>query len=792
MKISETWLREWIDPAVDTATLAHQLTMAGLEVDAVEPAAPAFEDVLVGRVTSVEPHPDADKLSVCRVDVGRPQPLQVVCGAPNVRAGMSAPMALVGAVLPGGQCIERAELRGIASEGMLCSARELGLSDDAAGLMELEPDAPAGADLRAYLRVDDHLITIELTPNRGDCLSIAGVAREVAVINRCELRQPAIEPVPAATTREPAIRISAPTKCQRYAGRVVSGVTMGANTPLWMRERLRRSGLRPINPAVDVTNYVLLELGQPMHAFDTDKLAGGIDVRLARAGERVRVLNGDTVDLEPDCLVIADESGPVAFAGIMGGMDSAVGPGTTSVLLESACFTPQAVAGKGRRYKLLSDALYRYERGVDPALAVRALERATALLIEIAGGEAGPVVDVDRRPSEAAAPIHFRHARLERLLGTRVDPDEVDDILARLGMDAERVEGPAWRVRAPSFRYDIALEADLVEEVARVHGYDRLPERPRRVESHFAAVPEARIGEARLRQTLIQRGYQEAITYSFAEPALVRRVAPELESVALSNPIAEQFALMRSSLWASLLPVWRHNLQRQQSRVRLFEIGMRFHRDRGELCQETMVAAIVSGAHLPEQWGETEREADFFDLKGDLQALMALSGRAGAFTFEASGHGALHPGQSARIRRDGRVVGWIGRLHPHLVAEMDVRQSALLFEIELAALSDARVPQYQRLSEYPAVRRDLALVVDEDLPVGRVLDHIRSAEAPFLQDMRVFDVYRGKGLEQHKKSVALGLIFQDYSRTLTDREVDESIERLQRLLERGLGATIRG
>lgn len=792
MRISEKWLREWADPAVDTASLAHQLTMVGLEVDTIEPAAAAFSGVVVGRITSVEPHPDADKLRVCRVDVGDAERLQIVCGAPNVRVDMLAPTALVGAVLPGDRKIKGAKLRGVGSQGMLCSARELGLSDDASGLMELPPDAPAGEDLRHYLQVDDQLLTIELTPNRGDCLSVAGVAREVAVVNRCNLREPAIEPVAATRSQEPEIRISAPTKCVRYAARAINGVDLHANTPLWMRERLRRSGLRPIHPAVDVTNYVLLELGQPMHAFDADRLSGGIDVRLARAGERLRLLNGETVELKPDCLVIADATGPVAFAGIMGGMDSAVNMQTANVLLESACFLPHAVAGKGRRYKLLSDALYRYERGVDPALAVRALERATALLTEIAGGRPGPIVDVDRRPSEEPAPIHFRHARLERLLGTRVEPEEVDDILVRLGMQVERVEGPAWRVRPPSFRYDIALEADLVEEVARIHGYDQLPERERRVESHFRAVPEARVSEARLRETLIQRGYQETVTYSFAEPALVKRVCPEREPIALSNPIAEQYAHMRTSLWSSLLPVWRYNLQRQQSRIRMFEIGMRFYRQGGEICQETMVAGVVSGGRWPEQWATTSQDVDFFDLKGDLEALVALGGRAGEFSFEAAEHGALHPGQSARIRCGAEAVGWIGRLHPRLLAEIDVRQSGLVFEIELGALTRGCVPQHVTPSEFPAVRRDLALVVDERVAAGDILQRIRDAEAPFLKDVHIFDVYRGKGLEQHKKSVGLGLIFQDYSRTLTDREVDTSIQRLQHLLERGLKATIRG
>ncbi len=792
MKLSERWLREWADPDVDTQTLAHELTMAGLEVDAVEPAAPAFEGVVVGHVMSVAPHPDADKLRVCTVDDGSGGTLNIVCGAPNVRADMKVPLAVIGARLPGGMRIKRTKLRGMPSEGMLCSARELGLSEDAAGLMALPPDAPTGQDLRDYLEVDDHLITIELTPNRGDCLSVAGVAREVAVTNRCPLHEPAIEPVAAMHADEPAISIAAPTRCVRYAGRLLTGLDLTATTPLWMQERLRRSGLRSINPAVDVTNYVMLELGQPMHAFDAAKVSGGIQVRMAEAGESLVVLNGDTVNLEEDCLVIADDRGPIAFAGIMGGMDSAVSAATDSVILESACFLPHAMAGKGRRYKLFSDALYRYERGVDPALAVRALERATALLLEIAGGDAGPVVDADRRPSEDAAPIHFRHARLERLLGTKVSADEVDDILARLGMRAERVEGPAWRVRAPSFRYDISLESDLVEEVARIHGYDNLPARARRVDSSFRPAPEGEVRVDRLREALVHRGYQEAITYSFADPVLVKRLSPELDPVTLSNPIAEQFAVMRTSLWSSLIPVWRHNLQRQQPRVRLFEIGMRFIRQGADTVQQTMLAGIASGEAMPEQWGVTTRAVDFFDIKGDIESLIDLGGNADRFTFEAASHAALHPGQSARILRDGEPVGWVGRLHPRLLADLDVRHGGLVFEIDYQAVAQGQVPHYSALSEYPAVRRDLALVVDDDVQAERILEVVRQSGVPGLANARIFDVYQGKGLEEHQKSIALGLIFQEYSRTLTDREVDTSIERLQELLAEGVGAVIRG
>ncbi len=794
MKFSERWLREWVSPELDTQGLAHQLTMAGLEVDTVEPAAPALDRVVVGHIVAIEPHPDAERLRVCSVVADDTEaPLQIVCGAPNARVGLRAPVALTGARLPDGSEIRRARLRGVESSGMLCSARELGLSDDAAGLMELPADAPAGVTLQGYLDLDDSLITVELTPNRGDCLSIAGVAREVAALNRLTLAAPARSPVEPTVRDLRPIHIEATEACPRYAGQVITGLDGTASTPLWMRERLRRSGLRSRGPLVDVTNYVMLELGQPLHAFDQARLCGGIVVRYARPGERLTLLNHTEVALETDCLVIADESGPVAFAGIMGGLATAVDDDTTQVFLESANFTPQVVAGRGRRYKLTSDALYRFERGVDPELPLRALERAASLLLEICGGSAGPVVESDVRGQREHAPITLRHTRITRLLGTEVAADEVADILARLNMAVQPEGHGEWRVRPPSFRYDVALEADLIEEVARIHGYDRLPLRERRAESRFRPVPEGRISVDRVRETLVQRDYQEAITYSFVDPDVQVQLQPDdVAAIDVDNPIARQYAQMRTSLWSSLLPAWQHNAQRRQERIRLFEMGRRYWRDGQTLKQDVMIAGVASGPVLPEQWAGPARTVDFFDLKGDVEALLTLGGSMDRVEFVADRHPALHPGQSARIASSRGTLGWLGRLHPRLSAQFDTRDLPLVFELSLDAVCAAAVPAYVKVAEFPSIRRDLALVVDESLTVGEITRCLREMGGPLLRQVRLFDIYRGESLQPGSKSVALGLIYQDNSRTLTDEEVDAVVHDLRHHLEHTLGAVIRG
>lgn len=795
MKLSEAWLREWVNPKIDSSTLAEQLTMAGLEVDGIEPAAPPFTGVIVARILSAEKHPNADRLRVCTVDTGQTAPLSIVCGAANARAGLQVPLAQVGAQLPGGLVIKQAPVRGVESSGMLCSAKELGLADGMEGLLELSADAPVGQDFREYLQLDDSVLTLELTPNRGDCLSVQGIAREVGVLNRSPVKGPQIDPVAVLSSESRPVRVAVPESCPAYVGRVVTGINSRAETPLWMRERLRRCGLRSIHPVVDITNYVLLELGQPMHAFDLAKLKGGIDVRQARTGESLNLLDGQTVELHSSTLVIADESGPVAMAGVMGGLPTAVTADTTDIFFESACFAPSAVAGQGRRYKIHTDSLHRFERGVDPELQLKAIERATQLLLDIAGGQPGPVTEVRAKRGANPSPIQLRHQRLVRLLGADVPVTEVERILRDLGMQVV-ARGPGeWQVTPPSYRYDLAIEVDLIEEVARIHGYSRLPLRPQPVDLPAVMESEARVPEYRVREALINRGYQEVITYSFVDPALQSQLDPGQAAINLDNPIAAHMAQMRTTLWSSLLPVWVYNLQRQQGRIRLFELGMRFVPDAQAphgIRQEPMLAGLVSGSARPEQWALPARPVDFYDLKADVEDVLRLGGSFAQYRVESGARPALHPGQSAQILRDGRVVGWMGRLHPGLAGVLGVKEALpLVFEISLETVRAAHLPQSLPVSEFPFVRRDLALVVPESVSAMMLQVCAQQSEEVLLRDVLIFDVYRGQGLQSGFKSVALGLIFQDYSRTLTDTEVDQSIMRLKTRLEKALGATVR-
>ncbi|MGH8458102.1 MAG: phenylalanine--tRNA ligase subunit beta, partial [Nevskiales bacterium] len=628
-----------------------------------------FKGVIVAQILSAEKHPNADRLRVCTVEAGQAAPLTIVCGAANARAGLRAPLALAGAELPGGLRIRQAPVRGVESSGMLCSARELGLADTSDGLLELSADAPVGQDLREYLHLDDSVLSLELTPNRGDCLSVQGLARELSVLNDLPTTGPRISPVTAVSAESRTIRIESADACPRYAGRAVTGINPKTVTPLWMRERLRRSGLRCIHPVVDITNYVLLELGQPMHAFDLARVQGGIQVRQARSGETLELLDGQTVVLHESTLVIADDRGPVAMAGVMGGLPTAVSADTTDIFFESACFTPKAMAGQGRRYRTHTDSLHRFERGVDPELQLKAIERATQLLLDIAGGAPGPVTDNRAERDAGASPIQLRHARLVRLLGADIAVTEVERILRALGMQVIAREPGEWQVVPPSYRYDLGIEVDLIEEVARIHGYSRLPLRPQQVSLPAAAEAESRISGMRFREALISRGYQEAVTYSFVDPVLQSALDPDHPPMNLDNPIASHLAQMRTTLWSSLLPAWQYNCQRQQGRVRLFELGMRFVRD-GQaptgIRQEPMLAGLISGSARPEQWATPARAVDFYDLKADIEHALRLGGVFERYVFEPGHHPALHPGQSARVLREGRLAGWLGRLHPSL------------------------------------------------------------------------------------------------------------------------------
>ncbi|WP_254274799.1 phenylalanine--tRNA ligase subunit beta [Halomonas sp. 3H] len=793
MKFSEQWLREWVSPQLATQALADQITMAGLEVDAVEPVAAAFEGVVVAEVVEKVPHPDADKLNVCRVDDGSGEPVQVVCGAPNVAVGQKVPFARVGAVLPGDFKIRKAKLRGQESRGMICSASELGLEEETSpGILELPAAAPVGEGFRDWLGLDDHTIEVDLTPNRGDCLSLKGMAREVGVLNRLPVQGPAIAPVAASHDETLPVRVEDAERCPRYLGRLIKGVDVGAETPLWMVERLRRSGIRAIDSVVDVTNYVMLELGQPLHAFDRANLHGAVVVRLAREGERLVLLDGKEITLDDATLVIADERGPLAIAGVMGGEHSGVNSETRDIFLESAYFSPLAVAGQARSYGLHTDASHRFERGVDPRLAREAAERATALLLEITGGEPGPLVEVasaEHLPGERE--VRLRAARLEQALGKSLPVDEVAEILERLGMAVETTD-QGWQAQAPSWRFDIAIEEDLIEEVARIHGYNRLP--VRRPAARLALRPdqEARTPLALLRRQMVARGYQEAVTYSFVAPEMQRALLPEAVSPVLANPISSDLSVMRASLFPGLVRALQHNLNRQQTRVRLFETGLTFRGDLDALHQTPMLGALVCGSREPEGWAGAKSPVDFFDLKGDLESLLAMGGEPEAWRFEPAEHSALHPGQCARVLHRGEEAGWIGTLHPAVRAELGLKVDAVLFEVRLDALTHGRVPAFTPLSRYPEVRRDLAFLVDEELPVQALLDTLRGQAGEWLTECRLFDVYQGKGVPEGRKSVALGLTWQHPSRTLNDEEINQLVDAIVAESRQHLGAELRG
>ncbi len=791
MKFSEQWLREWVNPPISSEELLAQLTIVGLEVDGAEPVAPPLDGIIVARVTSLSPHPNADKLRIVELDTGSGQQ-SVVCGARNVREGGSFALATLGTVLPDGMKLKPVKLRGVESSGMLCSTRELGLADSADGLLELPDDAVPGTPLYDYLKLDDFSIDVDLTPNRGDCFCIAGIAREVGAKNRCIPEWPSLVAVKDAVSTRFPIHLDAPEDCPHYAGRVIANIDATARTPLWMEERLRRCGLRAIHPVVDVTNYVMLELGQPMHAFDLDRLDGAIHVRHAVSGEQLTLLDEQALELQAGSLVIADESGPLALAGVMGGAKSGVVEKTRSLFLESAYFVPERLSGVARSYGLHTDSSLRFERGVDPELQERAMERATALLVDIVGGEPGPIIEqrVPRYLPERPA-IHLRAERIERLLGLKVADADVLDILERLEMEVVVLED-GWRVTAPSFRFDIALEADLIEEVARLVGYDHIPST--RISLGFARNDrdEAVVGLSRQRQVLVERGYQEAISYSFVDPTLQSRIDPDLKPLALANPISKELSVMRTSLWPGLLQALAYNRKRQQPRVRLFESGLVFRpQSDGSLLQEKRLGGVIAGPLEPMQWGSPEQTVDFYDLKGDVEALLHLGVGGGEYTFVPATHPGLHPGQSAEIRRGEQTVGMLGGLHPEIARKLKIGGEVFLFELSLAEIGEGRLPRSVELSRYPAVSRDIAISLDEDIAAERVLSCVRKAAPESLMNLELFDVYRGEGVDSGKKSLALGLIFQDVSRTLDDTEVDGGLEAIVCALEEQLGALLR-
>lgn len=792
MKFSEQWLRGWVNPQVSRDELVARLSMAGLEVDSVTPAAGQFSGIVVGEILATEQHPDADKLRVCQVSSGQ-ETFQVVCGAPNARPGIKIPFAMIGAELPGDFKIKKAKLRGVESFGMLCSAAELQISEENDGLLELAADAPVGEDIRTYLSLDDASIEIGLTPNRGDCLSIAGLARDVSALYDTPVTRPVVPAVAAAHDEVRPVEVSAPAACPRYLGRVIRNVDLSKPTPLWMVERLRRSDLRSIDAAVDVTNYVMLELGQPMHAFDLAEINGGIRVRMAEEGEKLVLLDGQEVALRADTLVIADHTRALAIAGVMGGEHSGVNTEKTrDLFLESAFFEPISVAGKARSYGLHTDASHRYERGVDSQLAREAMERATQLLLDIVGGEAGPVVEaVSEQHLPQVAPVTLRAERITQMLGMEMDPAQVEQLLNALELTTTKSGEGQWTVSVPSHRFDISLEVDLIEELARLYGYNNLPVRYPQARLAPQGKPETRGDLPTLRRLLVARGYQEAITYSFIDPKLFELFSPGVEPLLLANPISSDMAAMRASLWPGLVKALQHNLNRQQDRVRLFESGLRFVGQLGDLQQQPMIAGVITGSRLPEGWANGRDGVDFFDVKADVEALLGYSGALSDFTFSAGKHPALHPGQTAAIERDGKLVGYLGAIHPELAKALGLDRPVFLFELVLGDVVEGRLPKFSELSKFPETRRDLALIAGRDVASSAVLELIRDNAGEWLTDLRLFDVYQGKGIDPDRKSLAVGLTWQHPSRTLNDDEVNTTLQNILTSLEQRLNTTLR-
>ncbi|MFZ5524463.1 MAG: phenylalanine--tRNA ligase subunit beta [Pseudomonadota bacterium] len=772
MKFSEYWLRTWVNPDLSSEELAHVLTMAGLEVETLEPVAPAFNNVVIAEVIEVVKHPNADRLNVCQVNVGEAQPLTIVCGAANVAVGVKVPCARIGAMLPGGFTIKQAKVRGVESSGMLCSERELGLAEESAGLFLLPGDAPVGMPLREYLELDDMLFTLKLTPNRSDCSSIGGVAREVVALTGSPLKPLEIPSQPTVLTEQLPVRVDDATSCPLYCGRLVRGVDAAAATPAWMLRRLERSGLRSISAVVDITNYAMLEMGQPMHAFDVAKLSGGITVRRARKGESLTLLNDQQAVLDEELLVIADDARVLALAGIMGGQGSGVETTTRDVFLESAFFHPDAIAGKARRFGLATDSSFRFERGVDFASTRLALERATQLLLQICGGSAGGISEV-RGVLPKREAIMLRSSRVARVLGIVLKGEQIAMLLARLRLEVS-TKGDDFLVTPPSFRFDLSIEADLIEELARLHGYDNIPAEAPHAALTMLHCSELRRPLAHIQQALVARDYQEIVSYSFVDGQAERELCGNANPIPLQNPIASNLAVMRSSLITGLVGALRFNLNRNQSRVRLFEVGACFAGVNGAYVQSQRLSGIAYGESQPEQWGTAAKPVDFYDVKADVEALFAPY----RLSFAAASHPALHPGRSARIESAGQMVGWIGELHPQWQQRYDMVQAGVWFEVELDSLTRASVPRISEIAKFLPVRRDLAVLVDEAVAAQTLIDAMYGASVPSVLEIAIFDVYRGKGLEQGKKSLAFRVLLQDTQKTLTDSEIESSISKL--------------
>ncbi|MDC4864426.1 phenylalanine--tRNA ligase subunit beta [Acinetobacter baumannii] len=791
MKISENWLRTWVNPAIDSDTLSDQLTMLGLEVDELAPVAKPFTGVVVGEVLTVEQHPDADRLRVTTVNIGSGEPLQIVCGAPNVRAGMKAPVATIGAILPGDFKIKKGKLRGVESQGMLCGASEIDLEDKIDGLLELPDDAPVGVNIREYLKLDDNVIDISITPNRGDCFSIRGIARELAVINQLQMNEPEIKSVDATITDEKKVVINT-DGAPRYLGRVIKNVNVKAATPEWMEQALARSGIRTHSILVDVTNYVLMELGQPMHAFDLAKIEGTVHVRQAKPQEKLQLLNDQEVELQDDVMVIADDQKALAIAGIMGGLASSVTDDTTDIFLESAFFAPLAIAGRARRFGLHTDSSQRYERGVDFELPLIAMNRASQLIQELAGGEFGPITvaeKADLLPKREA--IELKQAQVDQLLGYKVAAEFITDALTRLGCEVTVQADGEWSVVPPSHRYDMAIYQDLIEEVARIDGYDNIQISLPSMDVQLAKYQD-RFEIAQLRQTVVTLGYQEAISFSFADAKLEKQLNPQVSPLMLANPISSDLAAMRSTLLSSLIPCVQYNLNRQQSRVRFFELGLRFDYQNAnsiqDLKQIPTLALVAVGSREPESWHAKPQPMDFFDFKGEVEEILA-AGRV-KVEYVRSERPWLHPGQSAEILVDGQSIGYLGRLHPSLENELDL-STTWVAELDQAAVLQSYVSNFTELSRFPSVRRDIALLISDNINVRDIQQLIEKTGGELLDSTWLFDVYTGQGVEEGKRSLAFALLWQHPSRTLEDAEIKSGMDNIIQVLENTYQATLR-
>ena len=791
MKFSENWLRSLVDLSADTATLEHRLNMIGHEVESLQRLGASLDGVVVAEIVACEKHPQADKLQVCKVSVGSEQ-LQIVCGAPNARVGLKAPLATIGATLPNGIAIKKAALRGVESNGMLCSAKELGLDADASGLLELSKDAPAGKSLAEYLGLPDNVIELGLTPNRADCLSMRGLSIDIAAAFDAKLKSDAIEPIAAQSKRTVGIKLNVGTDCPRYVGRVIEGVDPTAATPLWMSERLRRGGIRPVSILVDITQYVMLELGQPMHAYDAAKLNGAVEVRRARDAEKVKLLDGKEYSLSPNYLVIADAKESVGLAGIMGGLDSRVTDATRDIFLEAAHFAPATIMGRARNLALHTDASHRFERGVDPELPRIAMERATRLVMSMAGGTPGPISeDVIELSLPKRHAVSLRRARLSRLLGITVSDAEVERILSALDMKVERTND-GWKATPPTRRFDIEIEEDLIEEVARIHGYDNVPTHAPSGELALHLRPESEVSISRLNSQLASSGYREAICYSFVAPELLEKWSLADGAVALSNPLSADLAVMRTSLLPGLVEILKSNRNRQQERVRLFETGLIFNNASGELKQTPRVAAVALGRAHPESWSGDKRLVDFYDIKAHVQDLLELSGRHDRVDFQPSTRPWLHPGRSAEVTIDGKSIGVVGGLHPRLLKSLDLDDDVQVFELDVHSVTAGLVPRARPISRFPSVRRDIAIVVPDNVAYARVETTARKALGAVLADLLVFDQFVGQNLGSGVKSLAIGLILQDDSRTLTDQDVDSFVAKAVSALEQECQARLRG